>query len=233
MKISHGLPGLFITFEGGEGCGKSTQFARLTARLQAHLGNTASSQLLTLREPGGTVIGEEIRALLKSAERGHTLVPAAELLLFAASRAQLVREVLQPALTGGKLVLCDRFLDSTTVYQGAARQLDAAAVASVNAFAVAGCVPDATILLDLPTDAVRERLAGRANAAPLLLSQDRFDTEQDHFFERVRAGYLELAASAPERVILIDAAGSPAEVEQKILVRLREKFPIHHVLFSA
>ncbi len=194
--------GIFITFEGGEACGKSTQVARLAAHLRALLG---TGRVITLREPGGTPIGEEIRALLKSVERSLALEPAAELLLFAASRAQLTREIIRPALAEGQIVLADRFLDSTTVYQGVARQLDAGAVQFINAFAVDGLLPDATLVLDLPVTVARERLRERAGGA-LELADDPFDAESDAFFSAVRAGYLTLAAEEPRRVSLIDAA---------------------------
>ena len=194
--------GWFITFEGGEGSGKSTQLARLAERLRAWLGRP--DRVLTLREPGGTALGEELRTLLKTPSPGRHLHPAAELLLFAASRAQLVRETIVPALAAGTVVLCDRFADSTTVYQGVARHLDPAVVATINGFAVDGCRPDLTLLFDLSVPAARRRLRGRVADSPALL-EDRLDAEGDPFFERVRAGYRELAAAEPDRFIVLDA----------------------------
>src|SRR5690242_5673657 len=134
----------FISFEGSEGCGKSTQVRRLTARLE----KTAIPFLIT-REPGGTPIGESIRELLQFAPQSAGMTPETELLLFEASRAQLVREVIKPALERGECVIADRFLDSTTVYQGVARHLDKKIVRQLNAFAVGDCIPDITFLLDV------------------------------------------------------------------------------------
>ena len=136
--------GLFISFEGSEGCGKSTQIQRLAA----HLGGLGKNVLLT-REPGGTEIGEHLRELLQFSKAGHAMCAETELLLFTASRAQLVREKIAPALAAGTIVLADRFLDSTTVYQGVARRLDPAQVAAINRFAVGDCLPDLTFILDL------------------------------------------------------------------------------------
>ena len=220
--------GIFITFEGGEACGKSTQVARLAAHLRELLG---TNRVITLREPGGTAIGEEIRTLLKSVERSLALEPAAELLLFAASRAQLCREIIRPALEAGKVVLADRFLDSTTVYQGVARQLDASAVEFINAFAVDGCRPDATIVLDLPVAVARERLRERVGGS-LALVDDPFDAESDAFFSAVRIGYQRLAAKEPERISLISAAQPPEAVAREVLHTLATRFPDYHGLFT-
>src|SRR5579862_3248972 len=152
--------GLFITFEGSEGCGKSTQIQRLFQRLES----MGLSVILT-REPGGTPIGEEIRHLLQFSDVGHAMKPEAELLLFTASRAQLVREVIQPALETGKTVIADRFLDSTTVYQGVARRIPPETVAAVNRFAVGDCMPDMTFVLDLDPDEAKKRLMRRPRPA--------------------------------------------------------------------
>jgi dTMP kinase len=221
-------PGIFISFEGGEACGKSTQVARLAAHLRELLG---PNRVITLREPGGTAIGEEIRSLLKSVERSLALEPAAELLLFAASRAQLAREIIRPALESGQIVLADRFHDSTTVYQGIARQLDPAAVEFINHFAVDGCRPDATLVLDLPVTLARERLRERAGGA-LSLVEDPFDAESDPFFHAVRAGYQRLVATEPERVSLIDASQPPEAVQRQVWHTLATRFPDHHGLFT-
>ena len=212
-------PGIFITFEGSEGCGKTTQFERLARRL----GVAADGRrILTLREPGGTPVGEEIRRLLKFTPPGWSILPETELLLFAASRAQLVRENIAPALAAGEIVMCDRFLDSTTVYQGAARRLEAADVAAINNFAAGGLRPDITFLLDLPTGAARERLRHRPQHANL--PPDRMELELPAFYEQVRAAYLQLAAALPERFVVVDAGQSPDDLERLIWQQLTDRF---------
>ena len=148
--------GLFITFEGSEGCGKSTQIQRLSARLEE-----LKIPFILTREPGGTPIGEKIRHLVQFSKAADAMTPEAELLLFTASRAQLVREVIEPALASGKTVVADRFLDSTTVYQGVARKIEADTVKTINHFAVGGCLPDITFVLDLDSDKARKRMLAR------------------------------------------------------------------------
>lgn len=211
--------GIFITFEGSEGCGKSTQFERLARRLApAETGR----KLITLREPGGTALGEEIRQMLKRTGPGWSILPEAELLLFAASRAQLVRETIGPALAAGGLVMCDRFLDSTTVYQGVARHLDLSTVAAINEFAAGLRRPDVTLLLDLPSEDALARLHQRSlwgNLPP-----DRMEMELPAFYEQVRQGYLQLAAAHPERFVIIDAAHPPEEIERQIWEHLNHRF---------
>lgn len=197
--------GLFITFEGGEGCGKSTQIQRLAARL----GSLGKCVLLT-REPGGTEIGEQLRELLQFSQAGHAMCAETELLLFTASRAQLVREKILPARAAGTIVVGDRFLDSTTVYQGVARRLDPAQVAAINRFAVGDCLPDLTFILDLDPAVARTRLAARAGVA------DRMENQPAAFYEAVRAGYLALAAEQHPRFHLLDAARSADELEDEI-----------------
>src|SRR5476651_1405459 len=145
--------GLFITFEGSEGCGKSTQVELLARRLRA-LGH----RVRTLREPGGTPIGEEIRHTLKHSQQNHAMTAEAELLLMNASRAQLVREIIRPALAAGEIVVCDRFYDSTTAYQGFGRELDLEKVKSIIDFAVGDTRPDLTLLLQVPPQVSAERL---------------------------------------------------------------------------
>ncbi len=200
--------GVFISFEGSEGCGKSTQIQRLADRLRG-LGN---SVLLT-REPGGTEIGEQLRHLLQFSKAGHAMASETELLLFTASRAQLVREVIMPALTAKTIVLADRFLDSTTVYQGVARRLDPAQVAAINRFAVGECLPDVTFVLDLDPAVARERMLRRAlpTGAP-----DRMENQPAKFYDAVRAGYLSLARENPARVRLLDASESVESIAGKI-----------------
>lgn len=187
--------GIFISFEGSEGCGKSTQIRRLADALRQK-----DREVLILREPGGTPIGEVIRHLLKHDENAAGMTPEAELLLFAASRAQLVREVIQPALERGAVVLCDRFLDSTSVYQGVARALNESDVATINAFAVGETLPDLTLLLDLDAAEGRRRAAARQEAP------DRMEQENEEFYEAVREGYRKLAMLHPGRIVLLDAS---------------------------
>ena len=169
---------LFITFEGTEGCGKSTQVELLAERLRA-LGH----RVRTLREPGGTPIGEEIRHTLKHSKAQHAMTAEAELLLMNASRAQLVREVIRPALAAGEIVLCDRFYDSTTAYQGYGRGLDLAMVKSVIDFAVGDTRPDLTLLLHVPPEVSAERLQSRQSTLPFV--RDRIE-EGDRKFLRAR-----------------------------------------------
>ncbi|MEI6035729.1 MAG: dTMP kinase [Verrucomicrobiae bacterium] len=205
MKARTGENGLFISFEGSEGCGKSTQI-----RLLAEFFRARGLDPLLLREPGGTAAGEAIRNLLQHAPEGESLTPEAELLLFAASRAQLVREVVLPALQAGRTVICDRFLDSTTVYQGIARRIPPKETARINAFAVGSCLPGITFLLDLDRDVALARMSGRGQAA------DRIEREPEEFFAAVRSGYLELAAREPQRIRVLDASGSPGEIALQI-----------------
>ena len=211
--------GIFITFEGSEGCGKSTQVERLAARLSA---SATGRPLLTLREPGGTALGEEIRRLLKMTAPGWTIVPEAELLLFAASRAQLVRETIAPTLAADGVVLCDRFLDSTTVYQGVARRLELKEVAAINEFAAGTRRPDITFLLDLPSADALARLQRRSLWANL--PPDRMELELPAFYEQVRTGYLALAALHPDRFVLLNAALSPDDLERQIWTTLTQRF---------
>ena len=208
--------GLFITFEGSEGCGKSTQVMRLAARLKER-----DVDFILTREPGGTPIGEKIRELLQFAPEGFAMHPETELLLFEASRAQLVREVIQPALARGTLVLSDRFYDSTTVYQGMARRLQPEVVASLNAFAVGDCRPDVTFVLDVDMETARMRMLRRVRAVGGL---DRMEQEPMEFYQRIGAAYRALAEHE-ERVHLIDGVQPPEEIEKAIWELLLAKFP--------
>ena len=207
--------GLFITFEGSEGCGKSTQIRRLSEFLRS-----LEHEVVVLREPGGTPIGESIRNLLQYDESASAMTPEAELLLFAASRAQLVREVIRPALARGAVILCDRFLDSTTVYQGVARALDSHEVSRINDFVVGETLPDLTLLLDL--DAAEGRCRASARKGPA----DRMEQENESFYEAVREGYLKLAAEHSGRFVVVDASSDEVEVESAIRRILRERFQI-------
>ena len=187
-------PARFITFEGGEAVGKSTQIELLAARLKER-----GEKVLITREPGGTPLGESIRHLLKHAPEGRGMSSQTELLLFLASRAELVRKVIVPALDAGTWVLCDRFLDSTTVYQGAGRRLPLEVVTRINAFAVGPHLPGLTLVLDLEQEEARNRLLKRTGSIP---AADRMEDEPADFFARVRQGYHDLAKAYPERVKL-------------------------------
>jgi len=204
-----------ITFEGSEGCGKSTQAERLAVYLQRRGMATA-----VFREPGGTVIGEAIRHLLQHSEENRAMTPETELLLFEASRSQLVREKIRPALQRGEWVICDRFFDSTTVYQGAARQLDPATVKLINAFAVEGCIPDLTFILDIDRTSARLRIANRKKI------RDRMEEEPEEFHDRVIRAYRELVENEPKRVVLIDGRGSADAIEKEIWHQLAAHFPV-------
>ena len=202
------MSGLFVTFEGGEACGKSTQIKRLALRL-GKLGR----QVLVVHEPGFTEIGLAIRDLLLNAASGKSMCRETELLLFAASRAQLVREKIRPALDKGLIVLSDRFYDSTVVYQGIGRGLDLKFIDALNEFVAEGCRPDRTILLDLDVTVSRERQLRRVRPVG---QPDRIELLSDAFFEKVRRGYLELARAEPDRVKLVDGSGSEDQVAESI-----------------
>ena len=203
----------FITFEGSEGCGKSTQTQRLAARLEK-----LGIPFLITREPGGTPIGESIRDLLQFAPQSAGMTPETELLLFEASRSQLVREVIKPALESGKCVIADRFFDSTTVYQGVARKLDRKIVRQLNAFAVGDCVPDITFLLDVDLTTARARMKGPRRP-------DRMEQQSDEFYEEVRDGYQELAKCQRDRVVIVQGGQSPDDIEKQIWATLSSRFP--------
>lgn len=200
--------GLFITVEGIDGCGKSTQ-----ARLIAAAFEAAGHDVLRLREPGGAKISEQIRAILldpANAEMGDVC----ELLLYEAARAQLVHQVIRPALAAGKTVVCDRFYDSTTAYQAFADGLDRNMVSQANELAVDGCRPDLTLVFDLPVEDALRRRSGRE-------AEDRLELKGLEFQERVAAGFRAVAADEPDRVKLIDAGGSIAEVFYGVAAELR------------
>jgi dTMP kinase len=190
---------LFISFEGTEGCGKSTQ-VELLAQLLRALGH----RVRTLREPGGTPIGEEIRHTLKHSHQNHAMTAETELLLMNASRAQLVREVIRPALAAGEIVVCDRFYDSTTAYQGYGRQLELEKVKNVIEFAVGETKPNLTLLLHVPAEISSERLRSRQETLPFV--RDRIEEADRKFFERVAHGFGVIAATEPQRVKFINGA---------------------------
>jgi dTMP kinase len=206
-----GMP--FITFEGSEGCGKSTQ-VQLLARHLKILG----VPFLVTREPGGTAIGELIRELLQFAPQSVGMTPETELLLFEASRSQLVREVIKPALERGECVIADRFFDSTTVYQGAARKLDRKVVRQLNTFAVGDCVPDITFLLDVDLETARSRMQQPRRP-------DRMEQQTVEFYQQVCDGYQELAKWQRDRIVVIKGRQSPHDIEKEIWETLVKRFP--------
>lgn len=198
--------GIFLTLEGDDGVGKSTQ-ADLLAKWLEDRGHT----VLRVHEPGGTRLGEKIRALLLDKD-DDAMVPLAELLLFEAARAQVMSEVIEPALAAGSIVVCDRFTDSTLAYQGYGRELGAELVRSTNDLACGGHYPDRTLLLSLDPDVARNRVEGRASGG----ATDRMESAGDEFRMRLCAGFEEIAAAEPERVHVIDANGSVEQVHERI-----------------
>ena len=203
------MKGLFITFEGNEGSGKSTQVPLLVERLR-EWGHTVK----VFREPGGTPIGEEIRHTLKHSHANDAMTAEAELLLMNASRAQLVREVIRPALSRGEVIVCDRFYDSTTAYQGYGRQLDLPTVKHIIDLAVGSTRPDLTLFLKVPQNVSEERLRSRQATMPFI--RDRMEEADRAFFERVAKGYDAVAAAEPQRIQIINAAGTVEEVQSAI-----------------
>ncbi|MGA3144782.1 MAG: dTMP kinase [Verrucomicrobiota bacterium] len=212
------MKSLFITFEGTEGCGKSTQVELLAERLRA-LGH----RVRVLREPGGTPIGEEIRHTLKHSKVNVTMTYETELLLMNASRAQLVRETIRPALAVGEIVVCDRFYDSTTAYQGYGRGLDLALVRSVIDFAVGDTRPNLTLLLHVPPEVSAERLQSRQSTLPFV--RDRIEEGDRYFFERVAQGYEAIAAAEPNRVRVVSGTGAIEVVCENIWELVRPVLP--------
>lgn len=206
----------FITFEGSEGCGKSTQVQRLAERLRE-----TGIPFLVTREPGGTAIGEKIRDLLQFDPESRGMVPETELLLFEASRSQLVREIIQPALDNGMVVLSDRFVDSTSVYQGVARRLDRVMIEHLNSFAVADCRPDLTFVLDIDVETAHVRMLRRVRPTAV---RDRMEEEPVAFYEDVRQAYRDLAAREPHRIVLIDARQLVEKIEEEIWTTLVARF---------
>ena len=203
------MKGIFISFEGSEGCGKSTQVALLLEQL---IQMRRPARLV--REPGGTPIGEEIRHTLKHSASNQAMTPEAELLLMNASRAQLVREIIRPALSAGEVVLCDRFYDSTLAYQGYGRGLDLKLVRAVIEVAVEDTHPDLTLLLRVPPHISAERMAARQAKMPAV--RDRFEEADRDFFDRVNHGYEAIAASNPRRIRILDASSSVEHVQAEI-----------------
>ena len=213
------MNGIFLTLEGGEGCGKSTQLERVAEALRAATGR----EVVTARSPGGTAVAEKIRAILKTREPGEDLLPETELMLFGACHAQMCEHMIRPALARGAVVISDRFTDSTLVYQGCARRIAPETVARVNEFVCRGTRPDLVLVLDFPVELGLKRTAGRAGGTP---QNDRFDSESTAFHTAVRNGFLELARREPGRFAVIDASPSPEEVTQSILEAIHARLAI-------
>lgn len=209
--------GKLITFEGPEGAGKSTQAAMLIAKLEAH-----GIEVIYTREPGGTKLGEAIRGILQYNAANEDPCPESEVLLFEASRAQLVRHVIAPALARGAWVLCDRFADSTTAYQGFGRGFPVDLMETINRFAIGAAVPDMTILLDVNVSLGMQRCAKRQVGQKI--KYDRIESEALAFHEKVRQGYLELARRYPERFRKVDAMRLPEPIAEDIWKLVHDAF---------
>lgn len=196
-------PGFFVCFEGGDGAGKSTQVRLLTAALEGR-----GREVLVTRQPGGTTLGSEIRQLVL---HGDHVSPRAEALLFAADKAHHVDELIRPALAAGRVVITDRYTDSSIAYQGAGRDLGADEIRDLQQWAVAGVLPDVTFVLDVSPALGRERRGEQP---------DRLEAEADAFHEAVRRGFLDLAAREPERYVVIDAGLAPEQIHEQVLARV-------------
>jgi dTMP kinase len=221
----HYQRGRFITFEGLDGCGKSTQLEKLAAVLRRQ-----GLSVVVTREPGGTSTGEKIRQLLLDTNTS-ALAPLAELTLMFASRAQHITEVIQPALAGGRIVLCDRFTDSTEAYQGGGRKLGSRPVLELHRILCGNLQPELTILMDsnvaVSVDRARRRnktQAGKNNRGKS--DENRFEQESRAFFGRVRNGYLAIAAREPQRVVVVDARGTPEQTHKQIVEVVRRKLKL-------
>jgi dTMP kinase len=212
--------GLFITFEGLDGSGKTTQMRRFAERLRA-----AGRTVVETVEPGGTAVGSAIRAILLD-PRHHGMASEAEMLLYFAARAQNVQEILEPALKRGDVVISDRWTDSTLAYQGYGRGLGAGVVEELDRYACRGRRPDVTFWIDAPLEASLER--ARARNAAVEETQTRMDEQEQAFYERVECGYRALAEGEPERVVRVDGAGTPEEVEARVWQAWR-KWEARHV----
>jgi dTMP kinase len=210
--------GVFISLEGSEGCGKSTQIELLARQLRA-----IGYRPRIAREPGGTPIGEEIRFTLKHSKNNVAMTPETELLLINASRAQLVREIIRPALAAGEVVVCDRFYDSTVAYQGYGRQLDMKLVHSAIDIAVGDTRPDLTLLLTVTPEISELRRAMRQSTLPFM--RDRFEEADRQFFERVEQGFATIAAAEPGRFRVLDASSSVEHVSGRIWDLVRPVLP--------
>ena len=210
--------GLLISFEGCEGCGKTTQADSLAARL-ADLGH----KIVRVREPGGTKTGEIIRGILQHDSSGEAIEPETEALLFAASRAQMVKQVVNPALAAGEVIISDRFVDSAVAYQGYGREMGAELIASVNALAIGSTIPDVTFLFDMDVQSGLRRVQDRNLASGG--ESDRIEREDISFHERVREGYRQIAEKNPDRFVIMDASLSPEDVAVKVWSEIERRLP--------
>lgn len=211
---------MFITFEGIEGSGKSTQIVLLANYLSAH-----NRSVMLTREPGGTMIGDKIRKILLDPE--HTvLAPKAELLLYAAARAQHLQELIEPELRAGRIVLCDRFADATVAYQGYGRGLDLDVIVELDRIVTSGLRPDLTVLLDIDAAVGLARARGR-NSSRGLEAEGRFENEQLAFHDRVRQGYLLQAKREPDRFRIVDASAAPDQIQNRIREIVEKALPAH------
>lgn len=201
---------MFITFEGIEGTGKSTQIALLKEHMQAQ-----GKRVMVTLEPGGSRIGAELRRVLLSLDN-RDLTPQAELFLYLADRAQHVAQVVRPALASGAIVLCDRFADSTVAYQGFGRGMDPELLHQLNEVAVDGLWPELTVLLDLDPVIGLKRAVARNHSEGKTNAEGRFEAESLAFHSRVRQGFLKLAAANPERISIVDATGTPEDIALKV-----------------
>ena len=221
---SHSHRGRFITFEGLDGCGKSTQLERLAAALRKH-----GCHVVETREPGGTATGDKIRKLLLDTGTSD-LSSLAELALMFASRAQHIKEVVQPALAEGRVVLCDRFTDSTEAYQGGGRKLGSEPVLALHHILCSDLQPDLTILMDSDVahsvERARRRNSRTAGSSRGKPDETRFEQESRAFFGRVRQAYLAIAVREPDRVAVVDARGTPAETHARILEVVRRRLKL-------
>jgi dTMP kinase len=208
--------GVLISFEGSEGSGKSTQIAHLAEHLQE-----VGREVISTREPGGTEIGEQVRNIIVHNSRGDEMCAETELLLFAASRAQLVREIIAPNLIRGVVVLCDRYIDSSTVYQGVARNLSRDPVQQINQFAIGNVLPDLTVVLDVPTTVSLARIKQRASDLP-----DRMERENIDFYKKVRDGYLVLARSLPRRFFVVDGTLPEEKISKWIWAEVKKRIGV-------
>ncbi len=208
-RNKNGKQGFFITLEGGEGCGKSTQLALLAEELKTLM---PDREIIATRSPGGTAVAEKIRTVLKEPVKDEIITAETELLLFGACHAQMVKNLIRPAMERGAILISDRFADSTVVYQGTARGLNRASIEQVNRFACGETMPDLTLLLDLCPEAGCARIKARAD-----VTEDRFDSETMTFHQKIRDGFLAMAAAEPERFAVIDAAQSAEQVHRQIM----------------
>lgn len=224
MPTTDGGRGLFISFEGLDGCGKTTQLVRLARRLRG-----LGYRVVETVEPGGTPIGEQIRQILLDVSNAG-MAPMTEALLYFASRVQNLEECIRPALGRGEIVLADRYTDSTIAYQGYGRQLGAGTIEQLHQIACGGLQPDLTLWLDLPLEAALARLSRRnAGWEGTAASQTRMDTQPVEFYQRVQEGYRALASKYPHRIQRVDATGDPATVEERVWQAVARLLRSHRV----